>query len=445
LRPSLISFEPKPPGRLRIYHVYFVGIKTTPPFRLSRKLAHCKEKRIKTARYLRAIERTESVTVNCITVDSEDHLYLAGLSMVPTHNSEDDGIVVKRKGNPKESTVEAWGVVEAQPVSKHFGLMIYDDVVQPESVSGPDMIEKTTQRWAESRALTASGGATRYIGTRWHQNDTYREILARGAAIERRHAATADGTETGDPVLMGVEELRNKRRDQGPYVFAAQMLLDPAGDKQQGFREEWLRYHDEVRDGAGLNKYILVDSANEKKRQSDYTAMVVIGLGADQNYYLLDIVRDRLSLPERADALFELHRRWRPMGVGVEQYGMMADASHFEDRQRRENYRFEITKVGGSMPKPDRIKRLVPVFEQGRFYLPETMGKVDYQGKWFDLVQSFLNDEYRAFPVPVHDDMLDACSRIFDMNVTWPKAYVELDRYAQRRRERTRGISWQAA
>jgi hypothetical protein len=34
--------------------------------------------------------------------------------------SEDDGIIVKRKSNPNEATVEAWGLVDGQPVSKHF-------------------------------------------------------------------------------------------------------------------------------------------------------------------------------------------------------------------------------------------------------------------------------------------------------------------------------------
>src|SRR3989338_7108665 len=59
--------------------------------------------------------------------------------------SEDDGIVVRRKGNPKESTVEAHGLVDGQPTSKHYKVLVYDDVVVKDSVTSPDMIAKTTE------------------------------------------------------------------------------------------------------------------------------------------------------------------------------------------------------------------------------------------------------------------------------------------------------------
>lgn len=364
----------------------------------------------------------------------------------------EEGIIVKRKANPKESTIEAWGVVEGQPTSKHFMLMVYDDMVRKETVTTPEMMEKTTASWAESRALRTDGGVARYIGTRWHQNDTYRTIIDRGAAIERRHTATDDGTESGEPVLKSREWLYEQRRDMGPYVFAAQCLCDPTADRAQGFREEWLRYWPTIVNGeqneigADMNKYLLVDAASEKKKHSDYTAMGVLGLASDGNYYVLDIIRDRLNLTERGDAVFALHRRWKPKAVGYEIYGMMADVDYLEDRMGRENYRFAITKVGGTMPKPDRIRRLVGAFEEGRFWLPDTLRKIDYEGNNIDLVQSFIVHEYRAFPVSAHDDMLDMFSRIFDINPIWPRsAERKDDRYARPRYARARIRSGWAA
>ena len=56
--------------------------------------------------------------------------------------SEDDGIIVKRKTNPNEATIEAWGLVDGQPTSKHFKKLLYDDVVVAGSVTNEDMIAK---------------------------------------------------------------------------------------------------------------------------------------------------------------------------------------------------------------------------------------------------------------------------------------------------------------
>jgi predicted phage terminase large subunit-like protein len=304
--------------------------------------------------------------------------------------------------------------------------LIYDDVVTKESVSTPDMIAKTTDALALSYNLGAVDGKRRFIGTRYHFADSYRTVLERGTAVARVYKATADGKEDGEPVLITREALSEKRRDMGPYIFSAQMMQDPAADRTQGFREDWLRYYkgSPIDVGKGTNKYILVDAASEKRKENDYTAMWVIGLGADGNYYALDMVRDRLNLTQRADALFKLHRRWRPTApVRYEKYGLMADIEHVKDRQERDNYRFPIVEVGGQTAKNDRIRRLVPSFEQGKWYLPETLHYTDYQGQTRDLVRDYVEQEYKAFPVPVHDDMLDAQSRIAepDLPLIWPK------------------------
>lgn len=360
--------------------------------------------------------------------------------------SEDEGIIIKRKSNPKEATVEAWGLVDGQPTSKHFKLMLYDDVVTRESVTTPDMINKTTEAWELSSNLTSKDGKMRYAGTRYHFNDTYSEILRRKAAIPRIHPATIDGTVEGEPVLLSRDELAKKRRDQGPYTFSAQQLLNPVADEAQGFKSDWIQYFKQNDDGRSFNKYILVDPANEKKKSSDYTSMVVIGLGLDENYYILDIIRDRLNLTERADALFSLHKRWKPQRVGYERYGIMADIQHIQDRMQRENYRFEIVELGGRMPKPDRIRRLIPLFETGRMYFPETIYRTDYEKKTVELVQAFIEEEYKAFPVGLHDDMIDAMSRILDeeMFTIWPKLAEEPDRYRRKIRSQPRG-SWASA
>ena len=335
--------------------------------------------------------------------------------------SEDEGIEVKRQSNPKEATIEAWGVVDGQPTSKHYKILVYDDVVTKESVTSPEMMAKTTEALSLSYNLGAHGGKRRFVGTFYHFNDSYHELIRRGTATPRIHPATKDGTVDGEPVFLTREQLAEKRRDMGPYVFGCQMLLDPKADETQGFKEEWLKYFT-VSSWAGMNVYILVDPASSKKKDSDYTAVWVLGLASDRNIYTLDMVRDRLSLTQRADMLFNLHRKYRPLAIGYEKYGMMADIEHIKDRMDRETYHFPIIELGGSMPKNDRIRRLIPLYEQKRVFLPHKLMKKNYEGVEVDLVKSFREEEYVAFPVASHDDMLDAQARLLDESfpVSWP-------------------------
>lgn len=335
--------------------------------------------------------------------------------------SVDDGIIVKRKGNPKESTVEAWGLVDGQPTSKHFSLLIYDDVVTIESVTTPEMIKKVTGAWEISLNLGTADGRIRYIGTRYHFNDSYKTMMDRKSADKRIYPATDTGKVEGKPVFLTPAVLAQKRRDMGPYVFGCQMLQDPTADEVQGFKEDWIKFWRPQR-WSGMNRYILVDPASEKKKTSDYTAMWVIGAASDGNFYSIFFFRDRLNLPQRTKALFRLHRLYQPIRVGYEKYGKDSDIEHIQSVMVKENYRFPIVALGGSMPKNDRIRRLIPYYEQGKIFLPETCPFIDAERKKHDATREFIDEEYLAFPVAVHDDWFDCQARILDakMNVRFP-------------------------
>lgn len=328
--------------------------------------------------------------------------------------SLDDGIIVKRNTNPKESTVEAWGLVDGQPTSKHFKILVYDDIVTKESVTTPEMIIKVTESWGISLNLASQDCKKRHIGTRYHSNDTYKTIMDRGAAIPRVYPATDDGTLKGKPILMTQEQFDEKVKDMGSYIAGAQLLLNPLADNLMGFKTEWLRHYDFLRNYSHWNFYILVDPASKKKKTSDYTVMVVIGLAPDMNYYLVDGVRDRLNLTERTKLLFKLHQKWHPKNTGYEEYGLSCDIEHIKYVQEELSYRFNIVTIAGPTSKPDRIRRLVPLFEQHRFWLPHQLLFATTDGKAHDFVKEFITDEYSIFPISSHDDMLDCASRIVE-------------------------------
>lgn len=368
--------------------------------------------------------------------------------------SEDAGIVVRRRSNPKESTVEAWGLVDGMPTGKHFNVLLHDDTVTKESVSTPEMNAKTLEAWELSLNLGDRNPILRIIGTRYANADPYSVMLKREVAVPRLHPATVDGTVDGDPVFLTRAEFEKKWKAMGGgFVASAQLLLNPVADSAVSFKREWLRYYREASNWKQMTRLLLVDPASAKKKRSDYTAMGVLGLGPDGNRYLLDLVRDRLSLQERAQMAMQMHRKWSPQRVGWEKYGMMADIEYMHEVMERENYRFEIEELGGQMSKVDRINRLMPPFSEKRYYLPTVLWKTQYDGKTVDVIQALVEEELTPWPLPIHDDILDMMSREFDMEwVIWPKGAEQEAARAKEERRRGRysdnggmGGSWMSA
>lgn len=337
----------------------------------------------------------------------------------------DSSFTVKRNGKPKEPTVMACGLLPSMPTGMHFGLRVYDDIITDKVVGTPEMIQKITAAYRNSINLGRDGGSERVIGTRYHLFDTYRQMMKDGVLKVREYPATEDGSlDLTKAVFQSEEYLRNKLKAQGTFIFSCQMLQNPLADAEMGFQEKHLRFW-EATNYDNLNFVILCDPAGGKdknagKKKSDYTCFWVVGIGGDDNYYVCDVLRARIGLVQRGDALFTLHRRYSRYGevrVGYESYGMQADIAYFNERMERENYRFRIIELGGQMKKELRIARLAPLFEAGRIWLPYKMVKnVTENGvtKAVDMIRVFIEEEYTSFPVLQHDDMLDALSRLLD-------------------------------
>jgi predicted phage terminase large subunit-like protein len=177
-----------------------------------------------------------------------------------------------------------------------------------------------------------------------------------------------------------------------------------------------------------MNLYILCDPAGgeelqkRKKKLSDRTTMMVIGLAPDNNYYWLDGICDRLNPTERVDTLFDLHRKWneltgKPPVVGYEHYSIQTDTHYIRKKQEETGYRFNIVELGGGMSKNERIRRMIPDMQRGRWWFPYDMTRIDYMGRSIDLVREMVKSEMPTFPKARHDDMLDAMTRIYDEEI----------------------------
>lgn len=380
----------------------------------------------------------------------------------------ENAFTVRRSGNPKESTVEGWGLVDGQPTGKHFRLLIYDDVVTKDNVSNSDQVKKTTESWELSDNLGADDARKWHIGTRYSFMDSYAEIIARGAVKVRKYAATDNGRIDGKPVYLDPEVWEKKKKTQ-LSTLAAQMLQNPLSGKERTFEPTWFKRW-EVRP-ATVNVYIMADPSRGRTATSDRTAMPVIAIDTKGNKYLVDGFCHRMTLSQRWESLKHLHKKWSNVpGVGIlkvgyERFGQQSDDEYFKERMQSESYFFSIEELAwpreGGASKQHRVERLQPDIQYGSFYFPafvHRMGMGDCQwsvdeeqqtlryeplkgdtavvrrmkergqgylaaapikrkneaGEIYDLTCELM-EEMLFFPFAQHDDLVDAASRIYDM------------------------------
>ena len=296
----------------------------------------------------------------------------------PTKWSLTRGIAVKRKGKPKEATVEAHGLIDGQPTGRHFNLHVYDDIVTQDFIE-EGQLKKTAERFELADNLGTRHGVRKWIvGTRYHFADVYGAILEKGSAKPRIHPATEDGTLNGRLVLLTPADWERRKREQSLKVLSAQMLLNPIAAGVATFETKWFKSYDVI--PSCLNVYMLVDPSKGKGPRSDRTAIAVIGIDQSGIKYFLDGYCHRMTLSERWERMKELKRKWenhpgvQMVRVGYEQYGMVDDISVMEERMLRERNRFEIVELKtpetGGHSKRDRIERLEPDIRGGRFRVP---------------------------------------------------------------------------
>lgn len=329
---------------------------------------------------------------------------------------------------------------------------IIDDPLKPNEALSDTVRVSTNENirnTAFSRFNDSRTGKFIMVMQRLHEDDPSGHLLADGGYVHLNLPAEAKdrpvyyqlgkkhwSMKRGDllfPQRLTREFLDDQRKNMTEYHYLGQFLQAPVPMGGGEFKETWPQYYRNEINPRDMNIYILVDPAGgeelqkKKKKLSDRTTMMVIGLAPDKNYYWLDGICDRLNPTDRIDRLFDLHRKWaelsgKPPKVGYEHYSIQTDTHYIRQKQEDTTYRFPMVELGGRMEKNERIRRMIPDMQMGRWYFPLTMVRVDYMGRAIDLVRELVKSEMGSFPKSKYDDMMDAMSRVYDadLNVIWP-------------------------
>ncbi len=347
-----------------------------------------------------------------------------------------------------------------------------------------DMVRKVTFRWQLSQNLGLAGdGRNRkqVVGTRYLFGDTYGQLMDEGVLTPRVYPATHNGKLDGHPVYFSEELWASVKKEQRSTV-AAQMLLNPTAGNDNTFMIGWLRPY-EIRPLL-LNVYILGDPSLGRTRTSDRTAIAVIGVDVLRNRYLLDGFCHRMKLSQRWEAVRDMHLKWskargvQMVRIGYERYGLQSDTEYFDEKAIAEKIEgMSIDEVSwareGGQAKEQRVGRLEPYFRNSQFWMPpkvwapehgglctwsisepnpdkdepqrivyapyrgpsraereatgrgefyrvlEPIRRIDETGSPYDLFRVFA-EEFIYFPFSPKRDLVDATSRIEDMQATPP-------------------------
>ena len=356
----------------------------------------------------------------------------------------DTGFNVKRLGNPKEHTVECSGLVTGQNIGGHYDLLIYDDVVTPESVATVNQSKKTLNQFEMSLNLgSTSRVRIRMIGTFYAKKDPYYYILENKTVKLRKYPCI---DENGESRLYSNTVLKWKLAKMHGMVVNAQMYCDPQENSSFNFQEEWIgeRVKWENIDLNTWNWYIICDPAMKVSDDADYTVFIAVGVrgaGSDKHYLVAGMIYDKIDLVDKQKCLFKMvnrftNKRSKPT-VFYERVSMQSDIQHYQDIMVREGNMFTIIEASGK-PKINygmastgsnikykdlRISALVPLFKSGKIHFVESdtpsnyKNGGNYKGENINMVQQFISDEYLNYPFGDHDDGLDCLSRIADLDV----------------------------
>lgn len=329
--------------------------------------------------------------------------------------------------------------VDNNRTGMHPDIIIMDDLVSETTVTTPEQRNKTKTHYRFSLSLLERNGLQVVIGTRYHMDDLYDELLQNtGFNCIVRPAILPNG-KCYFPTKYPKEVLEELKRDQGADIFNSQYMLDPTNSDDAVFRIGNINYYlDEEmaleRDtGAYRGKvqfqqvFVLTDLAITQGKRSDYTVIMILGITWDKKIYVIDYIRDKLTPSDILKSIFEMYDKARKYGyvrgVGVETVAFQKVMMYLiKDEAKRRGISIPLIELKANKDKTLRINGLVPLVDSGDIYMSPRHVE--------------LKNEMREFPFGKHDDLVDTLAYI--LQVMKPGNYA---RRTERRYEYTPKVS----
>lgn len=331
-------------------------------------------------------------------------------------------------------------------VGLHCDVAVLDDVVVPDNAYTEEGREKVLQQVGYLSSILGAEGKTWVVGTRYHPNDLYDDLLHRVVEIydeygqlkesyalyevfERKVESAGDGTgeylwprsqsKNGDWFGFNQQILAQKKANYKDVTqFKAQYYNNPNDIGTASITPDMFQYYDKrllhnesgiwYYNGSRLNVFAGVDFAYSVAKDADYTAIVVVGIDARFQYYVLDVIRFKTTkISEYFDHILRLYSKWGFRKLRAE----ITAAQQVIVKDLKENYirpHGLVLSIEESRPLKNKEERIEAAL-QPRYNNRQIW---HYRGGHCELLEEEL-----VLQNPSHDDIKDCLASVVETAV----------------------------
>ncbi len=299
---------------------------------------------------------------------------------------------------------------------------IIDDPIRGREDADSETIREKTWNWyiSDFRTRLKPNAFIILIQTRWHEDDLAGRILPEKYTGESGLITARDGEvwevvnfpalAVDDDVLgrepgtalwpdwYTADMLEQERVTQGERNWSALYQQRPTPESGDYFKRDWVQYYEDA--PKNLQVYGASDYAVTADG-GDYTVHGVVGIDSDDNIYVLDWWRDRVTTEVWVNVFIELARKWKPQKWAEESGQIIKSVGPFLEKRMEETgvyvYREQFTSTSDKATRSQSIRGRM---SQGKIYFPRT--------GWAEKIIH----ELMRFPVGKHDDQVDVLSLI---------------------------------
>lgn len=328
----------------------------------------------------------------------------------------------------------------------HCDVAVHDDVVVYENAYTPEGRAKVKSQYSLLSSIEGGDALQWVVGTRYHPEDLYSEMISMQMEIfddkgnivdyepvyeifERVVEDAGDGTgqflwprqQRSDGRWFGFD-IRILAKKRAQYMdktqFRAQYYNDPNSGEDAGINRGKFQYWDKQHlrfDGMNwyyknsrLNIIVSMDFSVSTGKRSDYTAITVVGVDGERNYYVLDIDRFKTdSIREYYEHFLAMYTRWDFKKAVFETVA----AQQVLVKELREAYlkpngiMLSIIEVKPNRHQGSKEERIAAILEP----LYENMVMYHYRGGNAQVLEDEL-----VLQFPPHDDCKDALSNALE-------------------------------